>query len=416
MPIGRGHWPTAVVYINRISNRIALMCIALLMLGPLFAEAENAPRQAENAPANTSKPNETNPGPAESKKGEPDKKSETEKKADPDAAKKRQKELDLLKQAILYAPSTERRQAIASVARLKEDEQKEFLEPLRKLAADDMDPLVREAAVRLLADLKDKGSGDVFIKALDDQIRPVVREALRGLGRIEQKTAETRIFELLQKEEFKENDNVTVGMIRTLADLKSTVAADFLADVYAKDDTNLEVQRSIILYYGNAGVSAKKDWLTKILTDKNEDVISRSYAANALGKLKQPDSVEPLKAVLKEIRELRSSRERAQHNALKQQAILALIRLDDKSILPELKAAALDDDASVRLRAVKQIGQLKIKEFRDLLEYKAKHEPSRSVKAAAQEALDIIDGKKNAEDGDDTDEPQSSESKESDGS
>ncbi|MCB1165400.1 MAG: hypothetical protein KDK33_04555, partial [Leptospiraceae bacterium] len=61
MPIGRGHWPTAVFYINRISNRIALLCIALLMLGPLFAEAEKAPRQAENAPANTSKPNETNP-------------------------------------------------------------------------------------------------------------------------------------------------------------------------------------------------------------------------------------------------------------------------------------------------------------------------------------------------------------------
>ncbi|MBU42716.1 MAG: hypothetical protein CMN76_05820 [Spirochaetaceae bacterium] len=355
-------------------------------------------------PSSAEKSTESNK-PAETASPDGSNKTNGEKPAGSDEAitEKRQEELELLKQKMLYAPSTERRQAIHHVERLeKESERKFFLDILRKLALEDMDPLVREASVRLLADIKDEGSADTFLKALDDDMRPVMREALRGIGRIDLKSADARIFELLKKEEFKENDNVTVGMIRTLSDLESKIASDFLAEIYKKDDTNLEIQRAILLYYGNAEVDAKKAWLTEILTDKNEDIVSRSYAANALGKIKSKDSIEPLKDVLKEIRDLRSSRERARHNPLKQQAILALIRLDDKSILPELKAAALDDDASVRLRAVKQIGQLKITEFRDMLEYKAKHEPSRSVKKAAQEALDIMDGKKEADGDEDT--------------
>jgi HEAT repeat protein len=321
---------------------------------------------------------------------------------------KRRENLELLKEKMLYAPSTERRKAISHVERLEEkEEQKFFLETLRGLAVEDMDPLVREAAVRLLADLKDEGSGPTFLKALEDDMRPVMREALRGIGRIELNSAQEQIFTLLKEEEFKENDNVTVAMIRTLADLESKVASDFLSEVYKKDDTNLEIQRAILLYFGDAAIAEKKAWLTEILIDKNEDIVSRSYAANALGKIKAPDSTGPLKDVLKEIRDLRSSRERARHNPLKQQAIVALIRMGDKSILPELKAAALDDDATVRLRAVKQIGQLKVTEFRPMLEYKAEHEPSRSVKKAAQEALDILDGKVEADNTEE--EPESNE-------
>lgn len=378
---------------------LAYVCFLLILLpaGAVLPEAPSAKEPQKEKPAPDAKPGADKtekPASPTSESEEPGKKPAEKKKS----AEERQKDLDLLKQQMLFAPSTERRQAIHQVERLKEEsEQKFFLETLRKLALEDMDPLVREAAVRLLADIKDKGSADVFQKALEDEMRPVIREALRGIARIELKTAENQIFELLKKEEFKENDNVTVGMIRTLADLDSKIAADFLSEIYAKDDTNLEVQRAILLYYGNAEIQARKDWLTEILKDKNEDIVSRSYAANALGKIKSPDSVEPLKGVLEEIRNLRSSRERARHNPLKQQAILALIRLDDKSILPELKAAALDDDASVRLRAVKQIGQLKIEEFREMLEYKASHEPSRSVKKAAQEALDILDGKKESD-------------------
>lgn len=402
-----------------LSVFLLLSVSALQAEQPSSATPGSGPSETASTNPAESEKEERPAGETSEKSGNSEESEKTEKPAEPASPAKpeggnnapedgnsdaeRQKELNLLKQQMLFAPSTERRQAIHQVERLKkESEQEFFLETLRKLALEDMDPLVREASIRLLADIKDKGSADVFQKALDDDMRPVMREALRGLGRIEQKSSAQRIFELLQEEEFKENDNVTVGMIRTLADLESKIAADFLAGIYAKDDTNLEIQRAILLYYGNAKVEGRKDWLTEILKDKNEDIIARSYAANALGKIKSPDSVEPLKDVLEEIRNLRSSRERARHNPLKQQAILALIRLDDKSILPELKAAALDDDASVRLRAVKQIGQLKIQEFRDMLEYKAKHEPSRSVKKAAQEALDILDGKAEAEGDEDT--------------
>ncbi|MEQ8350186.1 MAG: HEAT repeat domain-containing protein [Leptospiraceae bacterium] len=391
-------------------RKCSLLLLSLVFLPGLISPlmAEEKPDRAKPATEESEKSEKPATTTEESKK----KPSEKETKKDPKKQARREEELQLLKQQMLYAPSTERRQAIHQVERLEEEsEQKYFLDTLRKLALEDMDPLVREASVRLLADIKDSGSGPTFLKALEDDMRPVMREALRGIGRIELKTADTRIFELLKKEEFKENDNVTVGMIRTLAELESQIAADFLAEVYARDDTNLEIQRAILLYYGNAEIEAKKKWLTDILTDKNEDIVSRSYAANALGKIKSTESIEPLKGVLKEIRDLRSSRERARHNSLKQQAILALIRLDDKSILPELKAAALDDDASVRLRAVKQIGQLKITEFRDMLEYKAKHEPSRSVKKAAQEALDIMDGKKEAEGDEDSPEVSSEEEK-----
>jgi HEAT repeat protein len=76
------------------------------------------------------------------------------------------------------------------------------------------------------------------------------------------------------------------------------------------------------------------------------------------------------------------------------QIIASLILLKDEEVREILYAMARDDDEQVRLRAVHQIGQLKIEDARQLLTYKSKYDPSARVQKEAKKALSLLDGQK----------------------
>ena len=75
---------------------------------------------------------------------------------------------------------------------------------------------------------------------------------------------------------------------------------------------------------------------------------------------------------------------------LKIYSIAALVLLGDTEILKDLVSYAKDDDANVRLRAVKQLGEIDNKEVIELLEYKAQRDPSKKVQEVAKKALEDL--------------------------
>jgi HEAT repeat protein len=73
--------------------------------------------------------------------------------------------------------------------------------------------------------------------------------------------------------------------------------------------------------------------------------------------------------------------------------LTTLIKLGDESVHPLLTAAAMDDNEGMRLRAVMQIGDLKLASQRELILYKSERDPNARVRKEAKKALEKLDGK-----------------------
>lgn len=319
-----------------------------------------------------------------------------------ESPEKRKEALSLLKNRILYSSSTDRRNAIRDLKRLKKDEQSDFYDDLVLIVKTDHDAAVRESALRFLAEegVATSKAKEAYIAGLNDTERNVRLEALKGIRKIDLKEAGEKLAKLVSESELNENDPVIHAAIRTLGTLKyeSPEFTKRLLDALDNPATEMESRRSILLYAGSIRAIEMEEKLLAIVANAEADLVMRSYAANSLGKMAAKDGgkagsqsrdryLKAMQAVLDEIRNIRDSRQRARMNMLKQQAILAMIRMGDDSVKEELRAAAQDDDANSRFRAIRYMGELKLKEYRDLVEFKSKHDESLKVRKEAERVL-----------------------------
>ena len=307
-----------------------------------------------------------------------------------------QEEFISLTNKIKYLNTTERIYAIKSLEKLTEDDKKRFYDLLADISLNDFDVAIKEKALAFLAD--EKASCDKCIesykKNLFDNEEKVQLQALKGIENLQLKNLNEEIKEILKKTDFKENSIFANALLRTIGNLQynQKEISQILLEKFKDEETNKELKRSIILYAGSAQNMDFKEILLQIIQEKDdEDVILMAYAVNSLGKLAQDidktEITEKLKKMYNDIMSVNSPKERTKYNPLKQQIILALIRLGDDSIQEELKKMALDDDANIRLKALEYIEDLELKDFKDLVEVKYKYDPSKSVKNKAKAIL-----------------------------
>ncbi len=329
--------------------------------------------------------------PAGSKKkpGEPTPES-TETKPKPGTPEKNPK---LLKEKILYAHSTERRAAIRRVQTLPVSDREQFFSILIGIITDDPDPAVREAAISAIGEMKVRAAEDALIRALDDERRENQMAAAAAIGRLESAKACGPAAELLKKQDFKATNLLISALLTTLGRQRYRVDIPFLQEKLASSKTEADNRLGIIRYFGAARIAETEPELVKIFENEDEDVNLRSAAAGSLGLLNGPKSAPALRGLLEKLRGNKNPRERARLSRVKLAALNALIRLGDKSVEGELLASARDDDPNVRLRAIKQIGELRLQAARELLTYKSTFDESKKVKKAAKVALLRLDGK-----------------------
>ncbi len=291
-----------------------------------------------------------------------------------------------------YAVATERKRAIRRVLRLKTEEQPPFLKLLDEFARDDLDHSVRETSLRTLGKAKYAAAEPTMIAALKDPRREVVLAAISGLGALESQGAKAPLAEHLKNADFTESDPTIGAAIRLLGELKHRELAGFLKEKAEADTTDSAARLAIVLYFGRAGAVEMGGYLLEIVQDDDAEVITRSYAVNSIGKLEDKTKAPALREELDKIRNLANPRERARFSALKLQLLTALVRLGDDSVEKELLAAARDDDARVRVRAIAQLGEARLEKARPLLQYIIDHDASKGARQAAKKALKQIDG------------------------
>ena len=315
-------------------------------------------------------------------------------------AAKRAAALDGLENQMRFAASSERKRAIRRVPHLKEEEKPRFLKLLDEFAANDLDDSVREVSLRTMGRAKYAAAKPTILKALDDDRAEVVMAAIAALNELKAKEAGAPLGKLLREADFSENQPTTTAAIRLLGRLENKELAGFLKEKAENDATHGEVRLAIVLYFGRAGATEMNGYLMDIVKDEQAEITTRAYAVNSVGKLGVRTVVPDLRGELDKIRNLANPRERARFSALKLQLLTALVRLGDDSVEGELLAAARDDDARVRVRAIGQIAEARMESARPLLKYIVDHDPSKSARAAATKALKKIDGDDSADEDD----------------
>ncbi len=145
------------------------------------------------------------------------------------------------------------------------------------------------------------------------------------------------------------------------------------------DLTSSELQGSVIRALGVAGDPSAVDRLSRISTDEFADASHRQYAAESLGRIGQPESIETLTALLSDSDSL-----------LRAYATYALGFYSAEQTATLLEDALLDSFWRVRVAALQAIEEQGHEAARDAVAYKARRDPERPVREAALRTLGAL--------------------------
>ncbi|MCE9599215.1 MAG: HEAT repeat domain-containing protein [Spirochaetia bacterium] len=358
-----------------------------------FATPINAEQTRKPVNPTDKKTDKTTPDKKQSEEKTPAKKPEKkpETPAPVKDPEKRKAQLESLKQRIMFSSSSDRRNEIRRVRSLDESEQKEFIPMLVKMATEDLDPAVRESSMRILSEMKAKEAEPAFLAGLKDKQDDVQLAAISGIRELELKSGGEPLAAMMKTLDAKKDVGKFTAIIRTLGAMEYKADLPFLIAKAEDSETHEEIRRAAVLYLGDVKATEGREYLTKLAKNDEKDADLRAYAVNSLGRMKEPTAIPLIKEILENIRNQKNPKERIRMSRLRYQGMIALMRLGDRSMIPEIMSAAKDDDPSVRLRAVRQLGEMKVAEAKDLLAYKAKYDDNARVKKAAQQAIDNWD-------------------------
>lgn len=377
---------------------ITFFLSAALSTGICAQQTDTQPSADKNRPEKTEtgkKPADIDSGQKESAKQDDENSengSEKQKPAKTAEDKKHEARLKRLKQVLLYGSSRQVREALSRMHRLSDEEQRRFVPELKKLSTNP-DALIR----RKIAELIGRVSWDDLNPELTHLIQadsdPVFFAAVMALRKKKVEEALKFVHKQIKEADYSKPGNRLPDMIELLAQYKDKTVADFLFEKMKDDTVYYEFRTRIMSYMADAGVKKPEviEYLKKTALDSSESVTLRAYAVYALGILDVREVRDDLKKELERIDAIADLDEKRRYARLRLQLIAALTRMDDPEVMQVLYQLARDDDEIVRLRAVRQLGELQKEEARELLEFKAEYDTSIEVQSAAKKALEKLD-------------------------
>ncbi|PJZ76286.1 hypothetical protein CH365_15230 [Leptospira neocaledonica] len=301
------------------------------------------------------------------------------------------KKKEILYQILKYGTTKERASALRELEDFPKEEAGELYDQVGVILSKDPDWSMKIYALRISGILKLTQFEDKIIALLKYDQQDVQKEAVYVVKKLKFDSGIPVLTELLKSQDFTKNTNFLIALIETLAEFpQANEAFSVLEARFQEKFNDPEVRAQIALYFGKVKKSSIENVLIATVKDEKEPITLRAYSVNALGKIKSEAAITPLRELLEKIRALKSKTDIQDYQALKIHTITALVSLGDKEIIEELYSFARDDDAMVRLRAIKHLAETEDPAVIEILEYKAQRDPSEKVKRAAQNALDQL--------------------------
>ncbi|WP_425593118.1 HEAT repeat domain-containing protein [Leptospira licerasiae] len=301
------------------------------------------------------------------------------------------KKKEILSKVLKYGTTKERASALRELEDFPKEEAGELYDQVGVILSKDPDWSMKIYALRISGILKLTQFEDKIIALLKYDQQDVQKEAVYVVKKLKFDSGIPVLTELLKAQDFTKNSNFLIALIETLAEFpQASEAFSVLEARFQEKFNDPEVRAQIALYFGKVKKSSIENVLIATVKDEKEPITLRAYSVNALGKIKSEAAIVPLRELLEKIRALKSKNDIQDYQALKIHTITALVSLGDKEIIEELYSFARDDDAMVRLRAIKHLAETEDPAVIEILEYKAQRDPSEKVKRAAQSALDQL--------------------------
>lgn len=301
-----------------------------------------------------------------------------------------------IRDVLKYGNSQQVRDALNTLGRLNETEQRSLLPELKKTCSS-TDPLVLRKIAEFIGNAPFHDLDDELAKFLSDKNNEQLFFATVGaLAKKKPSSALPMITKEIREQDFSKPGNRIPDAVHLLIIYKDHSLQPFLLEKLQAADTYADYRSGILKYLGEATPWPEnvKSQVMKLFQDEVEPLTVRGSAAYALGKAQVMDAKPKLKEALQKIDAMKSNDEKKRYTRFRMQVISSLILLKDNEVKEILFSMARDDDEIVRARAVHQISQLKIPDARELLEYKAKFDPSVKVQREAKKGLSLLDGKK----------------------
>ncbi|WP_367897495.1 HEAT repeat domain-containing protein [Leptospira sp. WS58.C1] len=301
------------------------------------------------------------------------------------------KKKEVLHKILKYGTTKERASALRELEDFPKEEAGELYDQVGVILSKDPDWSMKIYALRISGILKLTQFEDKIIALLKHDQQDVQKEAVYVVKKLKFDSGIPVLTELLKGQDFTKNSNFLIALIETLGEFpQASDAFSVLEARFQEKFNDPEVRAQIALYFGKIKKSSIESVLIATVKDEKEPITLRAYSVNALGKIKSEAAIIPLRELLEKIRALKSKNDIQDYQALKIHTITALVSLGDKEIIEELYSFARDDDAMVRLRAIKHLAETEDPAVIEILEYKAQRDPSEKVKRAAQTALDQL--------------------------
>ncbi len=219
---------------------------------------------------------------------------------------------------------------IYAIKCVNNNEVKEALPALRKLAAKDDNNETRIMAIASLVSFKDTGSGPMLIGILKDESREIRIEAVKALRELKYYAAVVPISEMLLKDEESE---IKQAVLDTLISFKKTGNINGLKHII-KSDPDSKMRIKAVYAIGAAGEESNS---TEVLKEAllDEDFHVRGEAASALGSVKKGGASEIL------ISQIKTDKSRYVRSA----ALYSLEKINDtKNLIRLFDIYAVEDD------------------------------------------------------------------------
>ena len=302
------------------------------------------------------------------------------------------KKKEIIEKILKYGSNRERKEAMREVVHFPREHAEELFKEISHILSTESDMGVKIFCLRTLAEVEFNKEPSSIISTLTDKNDDVREAAIMAIQRLKLEEAGPELLTFIKNQDFSKNQAVTGSAITALSELKSgKQAAEFLEEKFKEKSTHTNTRSAIALYFGKVKDPRAEAALLDALIDENEEPTTRAYAVHALGKMNASKSIPKIKSVLDKINETKSKLETKRLSNLKIHCIAALVILGDTEILKDLVSYAKDDDPNVRLRAIKQLGEIENNiEVVELLEYKAQRDPSKKVQEVAKKALEEL--------------------------
>lgn len=268
------------------------------------------------------------------------------------------------------------------IKKLNDNEDPRFSADLYELFYQTKSVPVRDKIIEYFTKQEDPCIEDYAVEILDDPYdtrNSTVDLLFKYVSAVKTKEAVPAVLNLIESED----EQYFNQALAALGEIGGTDEAGFLIELLDRDDLTVNQRQNLMKVLGKIKALSTLDRITEIAQDEEENSFVRMYAAQAIGEMKDPKSIEILVDLF----------EGTDPN-FRQYVIKGISNYDTPEAKKVIIEGIRDAHWKVRIEAIESASKMKLEEAVEFIIYRAKNDPENVVKDKCYSVLGTFNSQK----------------------